>query len=253
MSWVPRYGKHISQIHPQTGSGADDCGPASVTRYLFEAGKLAATRDPWDALAEVAEVIRGVPDSPIDNALTDSNALIRGLTHYGISGAQWTDSYQACLDAPWSIPLVRGPDLLPTPCPVSWWGSPPAGSGDHWMVWLPSWKGSAAWFDNPLQFFPAQVDTQYDLGALRGAFYGGILLPTTNSGETTPVKWMALRQFGLLPRPVHGSSALAVVPKGGTGLIEDATYKDGNGITWQRGQFRSAHGWFPATYIQDMA
>jgi hypothetical protein len=248
MSWNPRHA-HVSQIHPQTGSGADDCGPASVTRYLYEAGKLAADLDPWIALAEVAAMIRGVPDSPVNNAPTDSNALIAGLAHYGIA-ASWTDSYQSCLAAAWSIVLVRGPDLVPAPCPQSWWGVAPYGSGDHWMLWLPAWQGSANWFDNPLEYTRGQVDAQYDLHAVQGAFYGGILLPSTGNGETPAAPWRALRQFGLLPRPVHGSAALAVVPNGGTGLVEEGARTDGDGTVWQRVQWRDRHGWAPKEYLQ---
>lgn len=244
MSWSPRHG-HVSQIHPD-GSGWDDCWEAALARYGFEAGRFPAGTTDEQAINAVALAARGQPDTPANPDTTLPEAAA-SLAHYGLP-VEWSADYRMALNAPWAICLVDGTKLEPAQYPSSWFGDP--GQANHFILWLPNWGGAANWFNDPLAYDNGQQDCPYDLGSVASAFYGAYLLPTTNNGETPPQHWTALRQFGLLPRPVHGSTALAVVPLGGTGMLEQGTYTDSVGETWQRLQWRDRHGWAPRAYVQ---
>lgn len=245
MNWSPRW-KHITQLHPPALSGWADCWEASLARYLRERDPAVIVLDDWNLINQISLVARGVSDNP-GNADTTLGEAEVSLAHYGVAGL-WTTDFHAVLNAPWSICLVDGTQLAPAQYPASWF--PESGQANHFILWMPNYLGSATWFNDPLAYDNNQQDCSYDLKSVAAAFYGAYLLPTTGHGETPPATWKALRGFGLLAQPRHGSLCLATVPSGGTGLVEAGTSDDGAGTVWQRGQFRFYHGWFPKEYVK---
>lgn len=250
MTWVPKHG-HVSQLQVDPASGAltgrNDCWEASLTRYLFEAGKVQANAKDALVINAVSLAARGTPDSPgnFDTNLPQASA---SLAHWNLP-ENWTNDYQAALNSPWAILLVDGTVLEAAQYPFSWF--PGSGQGNHFILWLPKWQGAVNFFNDPLAFNNGQKDCQYDLSSVARAFYGAYLLPSTGNGETAPQTWVNTRgaPFGLLAQPRHGSTALAIVPAGGSGLVEPGYMNDGAGTNWRAGQWRDKHGWFPNQYV----
>ena len=239
--WQPTH-DFVTQLDA-SGSGRNDCWEAAYAYYLLSANKAGGNTDPWGLIDEISRVARGAPDGP-DNGDTTLSGAERSLARWGIP-VNWTASYQAALNAPWSILLVDGTALRPAQYPASWFGNT-AGDGNHFVTWMPIWRGATNWFNDPLA--PSKAYSQYDLNSVAGAFYGAFLLPSTGHGESDPQRFTALRPFGLLPQPRHGATSLAVVPAGGTGLFELGS-ADVAGETWQRIQWRGYHGWAPRAYL----
>lgn len=244
MAWTGPKGAYPSQLH-NDGSGWDDCFPDALQGYLRNAGKLSLSDDTLTQLATVAAVVRGTPDSP-NNGPVDLPTADGALQHYGLP-AKYTTSYQEMINSPWAICLVDGTKLQPANYPSSWFGDP--GQANHFVLSLPAWKGNYNWFLDPLN--PKRDYCQYDLLSVIAGFYGAYLLPSTGNGETGPQTWMNTRgaPFGLLAQPRHGSTALAIIPAGGSGLVEPGYTSDGAGTNWRAGQWRDKHGWFPNQYV----
>lgn len=207
MSWTPRY-KHVSQIHSPSGSGYDDCWPASLTRYLYENKTFSVAKDPVQALAEVALVTRGTPDAP-DNAPVDFSQAEHSMAHYGLKFV-WTTSFAQASAAAWSIVYVNGIRLSPAQYPSSWFGGEDI--FDHFILWLPKWGGSANWFNDPLAYNNGQQDCVYTSESVAYAFGGAYMLPTTNNGENSPVLVRAKSKCSLKAAPSHTSTGVATIP-----------------------------------------
>lgn len=241
--------KFLSQIHADQ-SGWDDCFQASLGAYLVAAGKIGGGIAPEVILNEVSLASRGSPDQPGNPDTTLSEADL-ALAHYDLPVRLTTD-WLAALNAPWAILLVDGVAITKAdgtkPYPASYFGN--ASGPDHFIVSGPPFQGAFDWCMNPLD--PAGAWAHYNLDSLRGAFNCAYLLPPIPAPKpTVPPKWMALRAFGLLSTAQHGSTALATVPKGGTGLDWGGRRKVAGDI-WGRFQFRSVVGWSPLHYVTEM-
>ncbi|MDB5077294.1 MAG: hypothetical protein JWO42_3473 [Chloroflexi bacterium] len=213
MGWTPRY-RHVSQLHPGPGgtlSGWNDCWEACLARYLRERDPAVCKGDDWALIAAISQVARGRPDAP-DNPDTTLVDASRSLAAYGVA-ATWTAGYQDALQAPWAICLVDGPVLSPAQYPADWFGRSAPG-GNHFILWLPFWEGSADWFDDPLCFANGQHDCQYDLGSVAAAFQGAYLLPSTGNGEISPAPLQVAARCGLKVQPNHTCVALTQLAAG---------------------------------------
>jgi len=243
MAWIPQF-HHVTQIHPVGGSGQADCFQASLARYLYEAGAVPSTRDPWDLINEICIVSRGVPDGPHNPDTTLSEAD-NTLVHYGLPD-NWTASYQDALNAPWSICLVNGALLQPAQYPASWFGS--ANWPDHFILWLPALNGAANWFNDPLAYDNGQQDCQYDPSSVATAFGGAYLLPTTGHGETAPTTAQVLQACALKVQPSHASIAIAAIPAAGQ-VLDFGTRVPVGPETWARIQWGDKTGFVLANNV----
>lgn len=213
MGWIPRY-RHVTQLHPGPGgtlSGWNDCWEACLARYLRERDPAAYQGDDWALIDAISRVARGRPDSP-DNPDTTLPDAERSMAAFDVAFT-WTAGYQDALQAPWSICLVDGSLLWPAQYPADWFGRAAPG-GNHFILWLPYWQDSAAWFNDPLCFANGQHDCQYDLGSVAQAFQGAYLLPSTGSGERSPVPMLVTARCGLKAQPNHTCVALAQLAAG---------------------------------------
>lgn len=209
MGWSPRY-KHVSQIHSD-GSGWNDCFEASLLRYLYENGHYAPTYNQLIALNEVAIAARGIPDGP-GNPDTDFSEADQAFEHYGIPYV-WTASFAQAQAAPWSLVYVNAIKLSPNQYPPSWLGG--QNTLDHFVLWLPNWKGSANWFNDPLAYANGEKDCQYTPASVADAFGGAYILPTTNHGETPVVLSRVKQKCSLKSAPSHASIGVATIPANG--------------------------------------
>lgn len=238
----------VSQLHPNE-SGENDCWEASLGAYLLAAGKLAAGIADLEVLNAVSLASRGSPDQP-GNPDTTLSQADQGLAHYGLP-VNLSYDWMAALNAPWAILLVDGVAITKAdgskPYPASWFSG--ASGPDHFVLWGPPFADSYNWLMNPLD--PAAAWAEYDLESVRAAFGCAYLLPAL-SAPPMPLRprWAAVRAFGLLSRPEHGSTALAVVPNGGTGIDWGGRRTDAAGTVWARLQWRNVRGWAPTSYVQ---
>lgn len=213
MAWNPQY-THISQLHPGADgslSGWNDCWEACLARYLRERDPRVIAGDDWALIDAVSRAARAAPDGP-GNAETTLGEAARSLGAYGVA-ARWTESYQEALAAPWAICLVDGRALAPAQYPASWFGDEGPG-GNHFVLWLPFWQGSADWFDDPLAYFNGQGDCRYSLESVRAAFAGAYLLPDTGHGEAAPETLIVAQRCALKALPNHACIALVMLAAG---------------------------------------
>jgi len=240
MSWKPRYG-HVSQLHPGPGgtlSGWNDCWEASLARYLRERNPAVIAGDDWDLIDAVGRAARGIPDLPGNGDTTLGEAAL-SLTAFGIS-PRWTTSYQEALLSPWAICLVDGRVLTPAQYPPTWFGGGAPG-GNHFILWLPRWQGTADWFNDPLAYANGQDDCRYDPNSVLAAFSGAYLLPSTGHGETMPPAFRVTDRCALKVLPNHLCLGLAVLPSG-----VSVTALDGAQDGWQRVKTEEGlSGWVP--------
>lgn len=239
--WVPKSG-HVSQLqlNPNTGGldGREDCGPACLVRYLREGGKLPTDTTVSVELNMMRELINGIPDLPGQSG-TSTTDLEMALAHYGVNGT-WTTSFAVCQAAAFSIMLVDDPPT-PNQYPDYW-----LGSADHWILWLPKWKGAINWFNDPLAYNNGQSDCQYDLGSVQANFLGGIVLPDVpgvvsalqrgHVKEACTLKVQANKTCGGLariPGPPHGEFLY---------LGQEKTDQI-SGLVYTRIQFTDKIGW----------
>jgi hypothetical protein len=193
---------YLSQL--EDGSGRNNCFEAALGAYLLAAGKLTASLGQHAILNAVSEATRGTPDSP-HNPETDLPEAAKGLEAYGLP-ADWTNSYDAAMAAPWAICLVDGVVITKAdgtkPYPASWFGG--MTGPDHFIVWGPQFDGAGNWFMNPLD--PAGVWAQYDLVSIQAAWGGAYLLPAV-----TLRQYVTTQRVGLKRAPSH-TSPLAIGP-----------------------------------------
>jgi hypothetical protein len=261
--------QHVSQLAHAggagLGSGWDDCGPASVLRYLREAGKVDPAGDIPAQLSDIAYRVRGTADSAA-NGPVDVNALSSALRNYGVA-THYSETYADAEKAPWSVVLVDAFQLAPAQYPqdAGWLGTD-SGSGDHYILWLPQWQGSAYWFNDPLAYNNGQQDCQYAAASIQTAFRCALVLPTTGHGEDaaplpapptpapTPLRRMVSAACTLKPAPSHQGAGVmrngqeVQIPAHGQ-LID--TWVRTNG--WARVQYTDLHGWVPANLIVPVA
>ena len=240
MGWTPRHG-HVSQLHPGpngTFSGWNDCWEACLARYLRERDPAVVAGDDWALIDAVCRAARGYDDSP-NNADTTLGEAARSLHAYGIA-PRWTTDYQETLQAPWVICLVDGTALAPAQYPADWFGVRSPG-GNHFILWLPFWQGSACWFNDPLAYANGQQDCCYDLDSVAAAFYGAYLLPSTGNGEAAPAPLVITARCALKIQPNHTCIGLALL---GAGTV--VTALDGWNGGWQRVRTAGGlSGWVP--------
>jgi hypothetical protein len=248
MSWIPRY-RHVSQLHAGPGgtlSGWNACWEACLVRYLCERNPSLAAAGDLALIDAVSGVARGTPDCPA-NADTTLGEAARSLAAYGIT-APWTASFQDAWQAPWAICLVDGTLLQPAQYPASWFGAA-TGQGNHFMLWLPFWQGSDAWFNDPLAIAGSQQDCEYDLRSVAAAFYGAYLLPPTGNGEGVAPTLLVEAACALKVQPNHSCIALASLPRGTV-----VTALPGRRGEWQEVRTASGmSGWAPLSRLGEMA
>jgi hypothetical protein len=242
MAWTPRH-DHVSQLNPATGSGENNCWQASLTRYLFEAQLVDASRSAQDVINEVSIYSRGYPSHP-GNPYTTFDQAEASLAHYGIP-IHYTYSYPEAANTFWSIVYVDGRHMVPDTYPDSYFhiGAPDP-EGNHFALWLPLWNGSGSWFNNPLS-----VDKQ-DHEQSMDAFYGAYLLPQTGNGETSPERRKATQECGLKPQAAHGGQNILTIPEDGQ-LIDSGITKTTDDV-WAWVQYTSHYGYIPRQYIVDL-
>lgn len=251
MSWAPRHG-HVSQLHAGPGgvlSGWNDCWEACLARYLCERDHTLALLGDLALIDRVSRAARGAADAP-DNADTSLGDAAASLRAFGLP-VHWTASYQDALAAPWAICLVDGTLLAPPQYPAAWFGTPAPG-GNHFILWLPFWQGSANWFDDPLAYGNGQHDCLYASGSVAAAFYGAYLLPDTGNGEgsganpTTGAHLLVAARCALKLQPNHTCIAVATLAAG-MAVTALSGIQDG----WQR--VRTADGiggWLPCDRLR---
>ena len=261
MAWLPRSG-HVSQLEHATGyagSGLSDCGPSCLTRYAREAGILDLAGGIPDQLSQVAEDVRGYPDGP-SNGYVSIDQLQTWLGGHGIA-SHYTEDWGAARAAAWTILLVDAFQLAPAQYPQDWsWLGANTGVGDHLILGLPQYRGSATYCNDPLAYDLGEVDNDYDIGALGTAFRAALLLPSTHHGEDPvppvpvpptpaprPVRRMVNRACGLKLVANHTSVALAQIPP--HGQILDLGVRSHE---WAHIQWRDKIGWVPAKYIVNL-
>lgn len=250
MGWQPK-SAHVSQLQTNPDgsvTGRNDCFPASLLRYLREAGKMDMNQPILDQLAQVDEVVRGIPDSE-DNPTTDIPEAEEALRHYGV-GYRWTTSYLEALAMQTSIVLVNGILLQPAQYPASWFNG--ENYPDHFILWLPYWNGSTQWFNDPLA--PAGADVQYSPASVSQAFAGAFLLDPLPDQVNNMVRVTFTQNCALNSSPTHDPNekvVLARAPKDGTGLYWGKRVVDG--VEWWRCQFRAITGWCPVDAVEKSA
>jgi hypothetical protein len=228
MSWIPRW-HHVTQLHPGADgglSGWNDCWEACLARYLRERNPQVTEGDDWELISAVSWAARAAPDAP-GNPYTSLDQAARSLHSYGVEGV-WTESFAQTSATPWAICLVDGTSLTPAQYPAAWFGDAGPG-GDHFILWLPFWQGSACWFNDPLSYTNGQQDCRYDRDSVAAAFTGAYLLPNTGNGETGPIHMTVLSRCALKTRPNHTCIALTGLDAGA--LVTLLPEREGG---WQR-------------------
>lgn len=241
MTWTPRSG-HVTQLHAD-GSGWNDCWEASQVRAMRELGLLSVDGDPMAQINEVSLAARGLPDRPL-NQPTSLPQCSAGLDHYGIKYT-WTESYTEALTAAMAICWVNGIVLRPQQYPPSWFSG--ENFLDHFILWLPQWKGSSYWFNDPLA--SNYKDCEYDNLAV--AFGGAFILPAPTGAPSLAVKVLFPQACAMNSKASHDplvKTVLCHIPAGGTGLLWGTTTSVGT-EKWSRVQWRNFTGWVPATKI----
>jgi hypothetical protein len=249
--WTPRW-HHVTQLHAD-GSGWNDCGEASIARYLMEcdlasfAGKpqwdlirrVHDPRDPatiWDLVSQIGQIARGMPDQP-GQPPTSVSGMEHALSAYSISW-QWVEgpaAFDAAYSAYWSICWVDGTVLAPASFPASFFGGETG--YDHLILWLPRYQGSPTWFNDPLTVTPdTRSDVQYDLDAVRQAMGGAWILPPTHHGEDGQAR--IIQACELKRSPNHLPGDVAALPAGAT--VELAASVTPH---WQQVGYQGKTGW----------
>jgi hypothetical protein len=248
MAWTPRY-HHVSQLHAGPDgslSGWNDCWEACLARYLRERDPQVCGRDDWALLDAVSLAARGRHDAQ-DNAETTLDEAARSLRFYGIE-ARWTVGYQEALQAPWAICLVDGTALAPAQYPANWFDASAPGP-NHFVLWLPFWQDSAAWFNDPLAYANGRQDCLYDLVSVVAAFSGAYLLPSTGHGEDVPAHLEVAARCALKVQPNHTCTALADLPAGTVVIVQAGTQGE-----WQRVRLANGmSGWVPRGRLRAVA
>ena len=261
MAWEPR-SAHVSQLEHATGYagiGLNDCGPSCLTRYAREAGILDLAGGIPDQLSQVAEDVRGYPDGP-SNGYVSIDQLQTWLGNHGIA-SHYTEDWGAARAAAWTILLVDAFQLAPAQYPQDWsWLGANTGVGDHLILGMPEYRGSATYCNDPLAYDLGEVDNDYDIGALGTAFRAALLLPSTHHGEDPvppvpvpptpaprPVRRMVNRACGLKLVAAHGGHDLYAIPAHGQ-LLDLGVRANG----FAHVQFRDRVGWVPAKYIVNL-
>jgi hypothetical protein len=209
-----------------------------LARYLYEAQIVPASRDYWDLINEICWASRGMPDSP-SNAYTTFAEAEQSLAYYHIP-INYTDSYSAAASQAWSIVYCDGRYLNPDAYPDSWFGGPNP-SGNHFILWLPFWKGSSSWLNNPL--VPQQLDMQQSIDM----YYGAYLLPETGNGESGPERKKVSQECGLKAVAAHGGENMYLIPKDGQ-LMDQGVTKTTDDV-WSYVQYMDKWGYVPKAYI----
>jgi hypothetical protein len=208
----------FSQLTPQ-GSGANNCGPASICCAAMAANTVDRSRSWQDLTDEAAWNCRHEPNTPYNDYVSFAE-LERGMSAWGLS-YDLTYDFGVASSAPWSIVLCAGAVIKLADgsdfYPDSWFNY--STSPDHFICWLPQYQGSGAWVMNPL--YPADTCAQVDMDSMRAAFGGAYVLhglptPTPpappDPADLPPARFEALRDFGLKPSPRSGGSDLCTVP-----------------------------------------
>lgn len=177
--------KHVSQLDVN-GSGQDNCGPASLARYLLEAYPEHGTTGEWELVGQVRDpkavpgpydlikrirfLATGIENDPTNNGPISLDQMQVAFKAYGLS-VTYTTSFHDADVADWSLLLVDGTALQPALYPTSWFGSL-EGQANHFILYMPAGKEN-----DPLAFTNGQQDTSYTLASLQDSFYGAFLLP----------------------------------------------------------------------------
>lgn len=197
----------------------------------------------WTLVDEICYASRGYGDSP-NNPYTTFDQAEASLRHYGIP-VDYTSDYHHATTKSWSIVYCDGRMLNPDQYPDGWFNTgDPYPSGNHFVLWLPYWKESGIWLNNPL--VPQQEDTEQTIDG----FFGAYLLPETANGETGPVRRKVNQECGLKPQAAHGGQDMYTIPKNGELLDLGITVQSDD--TWQNVQFRDKYGYVPKAYVVDL-
>ena len=163
--WTPQ-SHHITQLEDWgdgTGlNGHDNCGPASLVRYLRECRHpdLASMTD-HDAINWARTRLTGVPNGPT-NGPTFTWQFTTLLDSLGFDGS-WTTDLNHFDDAGCAeILLLDGTRLAPAQYPPSWFNDP--GQINHIIVRLPNGV-----YNDPLAYWNNQQDCSYDDAAVIAA------------------------------------------------------------------------------------
>lgn len=235
---------HISQLqfNPNTGGldGRDDCGPAALVRYLREMGILPISGSIEDQIHMIRTLITGLPDQPGQPGTSDTD-LERVLAHFGLQ-ANWTTSFVELLAAQISILLIsHGP--IPAQYPQSW-----LGGQNHWILWLPNWKGSADWYNDPLAYANGQMDCEYTQASVQEALIGGIVLQPIPGLMVTEVLGQVTQRCGLKVQANASCSSLCIIPAPPLGKFKFMGKESTDPVSkvvYTYIQFKDKFGWVP--------
>jgi hypothetical protein len=262
MAWtraLPR-SEHCSQLTHVggiTGTGLDDCGISAAQRRLREGGELDPAGDIVTQLGQLAYEVRDHADNYSNGTLSVAQ-VAQLLANHGV-GSHYTESFGEAHGAAWSLLLVDGTRLAPAQYPAGWFGNL-GGQANHFILWLPAYLGSDTWVNDPLAYWNGQEDCQYSLESLEAAFYAALILPSTGHGEDQadvpqpprqapkPVRRMVSHPCGLLPKPLHGTPAIATLPA--HGQLLDSGVRRGD-LAYV--QYRAQWGWVQANLIVPVA
>lgn len=248
MGWKPK-SVHVEQLRRNPDgsiTGANDCWEACQVRAGRELGVFPLDGDPLTQIGEVAQVARGFPDNE-NNPPTNIPECEQALSHYKMN-YRWTTSYQEALAMSSSIVLVNGMILSPSQYPASWFGG--ENYPDHFILWLPYYKGQPNWFNDPL----ASEDCEYSLASVAQAFAGAFLLDPFPDAVNRSPRVQFLQSAALNSRPTHDpklKTVLTRAPKGGTG-IDWGKVKGLDGKVWMRVQFEAISGYVPIEAVKDI-
>jgi hypothetical protein len=249
--WQPK-SPHVSQLRQNPDgsyAGDDDCGPASCTRYLREAGKLDPTVPSLQQFNDCREWINGQPDQEFQSG-TGITDLEGWIGHFGID-TFWTTDFTVTKGSAFGIVLINAvPKLVDGSWPYdsSW-----LGNAEHWILWLRELNGAINWFNDPLTYLGGERDTQLDLDYLAGVFVGAIVLPDIPNPPTpvpqAPVFMHTKSAAALKVQPNHTCTALARMPAGGNVLVHTGRTQTTNNELWQYVQYSDKQGWVLANNL----
>lgn len=240
----------LSQIHPENGSGENDCFESCLGSLLIAFGKFKPDTPQATILNAISLATRGTPDTP-GNPDTNLNQASTGLLHYRMAVTLVTDWIKA-IAAPWAIMLVDGTAITKAdgtkPYPPSWFNYNVG--PDHFILSGPPFEGTFNWFMNPLD--PNGRWEKYKLSSVQAAFNCAYTFPSLYGAAANGLEmWTAKRKFSLKALPNHQSTGLALALPGAQGLDwDDRTTVDGE--VWGKLQLTSTKGvvgWAPINYV----